>query len=150
MYKNQVYWTVTESNVLSNDTVGVQNYVYMAKNEAYAKLYRLWGYGANPESGEPRQLLSAYLTEHNGERIILLECKVFDYRRSAPSKHALFINYQFEDGSEAAPSYTELFDEGETYSVSSPVVSGYTADISVVEGTMSNEDITVTVTYTAA
>lgn len=84
MYNNQIYYTVTESNVLSNDTVGVQNYVYMTKTEAESKLYRLWGYGANPEAGEARQLLSAYMTEHSHDRIILLESKVFDYREPEP------------------------------------------------------------------
>jgi hypothetical protein len=84
MYKDTTYWTVTESNVLSNDTVGIQNYVYMNQSEAYSKLYRLWGYGANPEQGETRQLLSAYLTEHRGNQIILLEAKVFDYRQPEP------------------------------------------------------------------
>ena len=85
MYKDTPYWTVTESNVLSNDTIGIQNYVYMTKAEAESKLYRLWGYGANPEIGETRQLLSAYLTEHRSDRIIMLECKVFDYRQPEPA-----------------------------------------------------------------
>lgn len=85
MYKNVKYWTVTESNVLGNDTVGVQNYVYMTKAEAESKLYRLWGYGANPESSETRQLLSAYMTEHTGDHIAILECKVFDYRQPEPA-----------------------------------------------------------------
>ena len=84
MYKNTPYWTVTESNVLANDTVVMQNYVYINKNEAESKLYRLWGYGANPEAGETRQLLSAYMTEHRGDRIVLLEARVFDYRDPEP------------------------------------------------------------------
>jgi len=81
MTPNTVYWTVTESNVLASDNIGVQNYVYMTKTEAESKLFKLWGYAANPEAGETRQLLSAYMTEHRGDRIILLENKVFDRRK---------------------------------------------------------------------
>ena len=84
MYNTAKYWTVTESNVLANDTVGSATYVYNTRAEAESKLYRLWGYGANPESGETRQLLSAYMTEHSHDRITMLECRVFDYREPEP------------------------------------------------------------------
>lgn len=80
MTPNTIYWTVSESNISASDVINVANYTFTDKNAAYAKLYRLWGYDANPESGETRQLLSAYLTEHRHGQIILLEQKVFDYR----------------------------------------------------------------------
>ena len=113
VYKNVKYWTVTESNVLSNDTVGVQNYVYMTKAEAESKLYRLWGYGANPESGETRQLLSAYMTEHSGDHIIILESKVFDYRQPEPAPEPepdldTVLRQAVEDGKITAEQYGSI------------------------------------------
>ena len=86
MNRNEVFYTVTEANVMSNDTIGTQIYTYTgpnAKSEAQNKLYRLWAYGAKPDEGETRQYFSATLTEYSGNRAILLECKAFDYR-SAP------------------------------------------------------------------
>ena len=59
----------------------------------------------------------------------------------------LTVNYVYEDGSEAAPTYTEVLTQGTEYSIESPFVSMYDPDIAVVEGVMPNEDVTVTVTY---
>ena len=87
MYNTEKFYVVTEANVGANDTINMANYTFVGeenKGAAYSKLYRLWGYGANPEQGETRQLLSAYLTEHDHDRIILLEAKVFDYRQPEP------------------------------------------------------------------
>ena len=84
MYNNQKFWVVTEANVSASDVISMANYTFTDKAQAESKLYRLWGYGANPEQGETRQLLSAYLTEHRGKQIILLEAKVFDYRQPEP------------------------------------------------------------------
>ncbi|MBO6060672.1 MAG: MucBP domain-containing protein, partial [Clostridia bacterium] len=63
--------------------------------------------------------------------------------------HELTVNYVYAGGGAAAPSYTGTFEEGAAYSVESPVREGYTPDIAVVEGIMGEEDITVTVIYTA-
>ena len=84
MYNNQKFYVVTEANVSSSDVIQMATYTFLDKSQAESKLYRLWGYGANPEQGETRQLLSAYLTEHDHDRIILLEAKVFDYRQPEP------------------------------------------------------------------
>jgi|GEM_PF-3413096 len=65
-----------------------------------------------------------------------------------PTTYTLTVNYQYADGTEAAPAYVATLEEGAAYSVPSPVIEGYTADILVVEGTMEG-DVTVTVTYTA-
>ena len=88
MYNNEKFYLVTEANVLSNDSIGTQVYTYTgadAKAQAQAKLYRLWGYGANPDQGETRQLLSAAMMEYSGNKAILLESKVFDYRQPEPA-----------------------------------------------------------------
>jgi len=86
MYNTEKFYLVTETNVLSNNTIGTQVYAYVGENakaDAQNKLYRLWAYGAKPDEGETRQYFSATLTEYSGNRAILLECKAFDYR-SAP------------------------------------------------------------------
>ena len=63
------------------------------------------------------------------------------------NSHNLTINYVYEDGSQAANTYTDALDYNEDYRVTSPTITGYTADKTVVSGTMPDEDVTVTVTY---
>jgi|GEM_PF-1651281 len=63
--------------------------------------------------------------------------------------HTLTINYEFEDGTEAAPTYTAIMPEGFAYSIASPAIEGYIVDPAVVEGVMGENDVTVTVTYTS-
>ena len=62
-------------------------------------------------------------------------------------RHTLTINYQYEDGTKAANTFTRQYMEGRAYSVTSKKIAGYSADKRVVRGTMGTEDITVTVTY---
>ncbi len=62
--------------------------------------------------------------------------------------YTLTVNYQYEDGTEAAPVYTAELYEGEAYSVASPEIEGYMADVTEVAGVMGTEPVTVTVTYT--
>lgn len=59
----------------------------------------------------------------------------------------LTINYVYEDGSEAATSYNETLTVGKDYNVTSPTIDGYTADTTVVSGTMPAENVEVTVIY---
>jgi len=84
MYNNQIYYTITESNILENDTIATQNYTFMDKNKAAAKLYSLWAYAADLPEGATSQCMSVYMTEHRHDRNIMLESKVFDYRESEP------------------------------------------------------------------
>lgn len=61
----------------------------------------------------------------------------------------LVIDYVKADGSQAYPTYQAPVDSGEDYSVSSPILNGYTVDRAVVSGTMANENgAHYTVTYT--
>lgn len=62
--------------------------------------------------------------------------------------HRLTINYVYENGTTAAESKVLDLVSGESYSVSSPSVSGYLADKPVVNGTMPDHDLTETVVYT--
>jgi len=63
--------------------------------------------------------------------------------------YTLTINYEYEGGGQAAPSYVDAaMNVGDTYDVDSPVISDYTADQLNVSGTMPAADVTVTVVYT--
>ena len=64
------------------------------------------------------------------------------------NSYTLTINYVYRDGSKAAESHIETILYDKDYSVTSPKISGYTADKLVVSGTMPAENITVKVTYT--
>ena len=62
----------------------------------------------------------------------------------------LTIYYKYENGDEAATTYSGEVNYGENYSVESPEVTGCTPDTAVVEGKMEDIDgVEVTVTYTA-
>ncbi len=65
-----------------------------------------------------------------------------------PETFEIRINYVYEDGTEAAESYSALLSAGDSYSVSSPVTEGYEADNAVVSGTVSGA-AEITVTYSA-
>ncbi len=61
--------------------------------------------------------------------------------------YTLTINYVYEDGTVVAPTYTKTLHIGDGYSVSSPVVEGYTATPAVISGTMPGRNMTYTVIY---
>ena len=63
------------------------------------------------------------------------------------NSYALTINYKYSNGTQAAPAHTENVNYNVTYSVTSPVLTGYTADQAVVSGTMGTEPVTVNVVY---
>ena len=63
------------------------------------------------------------------------------------NSYALTINYQYADGTQAAPTHTDSINYNAPYSVASPEITGYTPDIDTVAGTMGIEDVTVNVTY---
>ena len=61
----------------------------------------------------------------------------------------LTINCKYADGTEAKPTHTESLTYGSSYSVTSPLITGYTADKLTVSGSMPDSDVTVDVTFTA-
>lgn len=67
-----------------------------------------------------------------------------------PSSYTLTINYQYSNGTPATDPVTHSLAPGTEYSIPSPEVAGYTPDIPIVTGTMPEEDLAVTVTYTKA
>lgn len=64
----------------------------------------------------------------------------------APS-HTLIIEYTGTDS--VINPYTTSIMEGDSYSINSPTVEGYTPDQVIVTGTMGTNDIVITVTYIA-
>ena len=71
------------------------------------------------------------------------------YTANPVDTYTLRIHYVYADNTTAAADYTATLAAGESYSVASPVIAGYTPDQATVSGTMPAEDVTVTVTYTA-
>ncbi len=65
------------------------------------------------------------------------------------NSYSLTIYYVYEGGATAAETYKQAVDYGTQYNVPSPEIEGYTADITMVTGTMGTEPVEVTVTYTA-
>ncbi|MCQ2104818.1 MAG: InlB B-repeat-containing protein, partial [Fibrobacter sp.] len=68
---------------------------------------------------------------------------------SAINTHILTITYNVPEGATAPAKVVKTFEVGEVYSIPSPSMVGYTADPSAVSGTMDNENVDVTVNYTA-
>lgn len=59
----------------------------------------------------------------------------------------LTIHYVYAEGGKASDDHTESVTFNDTYNVTSPTINGYTADTTVVSGTMPAENVEVTVTY---
>ncbi len=64
------------------------------------------------------------------------------------NEHTLTIDYVDQAGKPVAPQHTATLRYEATYDVSSPAVAGYTPDKQKVSGTMPDQDVKVTVTYT--
>ncbi|MBR4742608.1 MAG: InlB B-repeat-containing protein, partial [Oscillospiraceae bacterium] len=71
------------------------------------------------------------------------------YAKFTVNKYGLTIHYKYADGTSAADDYTAEVEYNGAYSVTSPAITGYTADKATVSGTMGTEAVEVTVTYTA-
>ncbi|MCQ2520377.1 MAG: InlB B-repeat-containing protein [Lachnospiraceae bacterium] len=64
------------------------------------------------------------------------------------TKKNVTVNYKYEDGSKAAESVSGKYFTGEEYSFTSPSIEGYLPDLAAPKGTMADENVTITVTYT--
>ena len=70
------------------------------------------------------------------------------YVTYSPNSYQLTINYIYAaNGSQAAQSHFSTVVYGSTYSVTSPVLEGYTVSKDVVSGTMPSADVTETIEY---
>ena len=68
---------------------------------------------------------------------------------SPKQSYTLTVNYIYENGNEAQRPHVEQVEEGTPYTVTSPLIVGYTSDQTVVNGTMPNHDVNVNVKYKA-
>jgi uncharacterized repeat protein (TIGR01451 family) len=65
-------------------------------------------------------------------------------------KYDLTIRYVYQDGKTAAPTYHQAnMPYGKTYDIASPVIKGYTPSLANVSGMITDQDILITVIYTA-
>ena len=62
-------------------------------------------------------------------------------------RYRLRIYYRYTNGQEAAATFEQMLDAGETYDVVSPEIEGYTASLLRVQGTMPNHDVEYLVLY---
>ncbi len=65
------------------------------------------------------------------------------------TSYNLIIHYIYEDGSMALSDYTTSVTIGDSFSRTSPSITGYTPDIEIVSGTMPSHDTEYTVVYIA-
>lgn len=63
-----------------------------------------------------------------------------------PKEYTVTVNYVFEDGTKAADSVSEKIKYRQDYSIESPIINGYVADLTAVSGRVDG-DVTHTVTY---
>ena len=61
--------------------------------------------------------------------------------------YSLTIEYIYEDGSEASPTFFEVEREGDTYHVDSPKIDGYNPSVKVIEGINPGGDLRYKVIY---
>ncbi len=71
------------------------------------------------------------------------------FEESATEEVTITVDYlESVGGEKVAPSQTRVVRRGDSYSITSPELDGYTVDLSVVEGIATAENKTYTVTYT--
>ena len=63
------------------------------------------------------------------------------------TSYNLTINYVYENGETASKTYTNTLNYLASYNVTSPEITGYKTETTVVEGEMPAHDVTVTVVY---
>lgn len=62
--------------------------------------------------------------------------------------YTLTINYVYDDnGSTAYQQFTGTFNSGDTYSVKSPTIDGYSPSVATVEGKIADKNLEITVRY---
>ncbi len=87
----------------------------------------------------------SYYTSINGTAGVTYDSDIVYYE--TPTEYTVSIKYLYEDGTEAAPTYSETLPIGGTYEVTSPEIDEYTPDITKVSGTIKDSDIEYIVYY---
>lgn len=92
--------------------------------------------------------LISYYTTLNGEAGVTYDYATVDYQAPVVNtEHNITIKYLYEDDTPAAEEYHATLKPGEPFTVDSPKIEDYIADISIVEGTMGEEDLVYIVRY---
>ena len=69
------------------------------------------------------------------------------FKLRSTNTHTLTVRYLDRDGQSLWESYVGVYEEGETYSLLSPTINGYTPDATLTQGVVGDANIVVTVTY---
>ena len=75
------------------------------------------------------------------------EDKPGENEEDVKTSYNLTINYVYENGETASETYTDTLNYLASYNVTSPEITGYKTETTVVEGKMPAHDVTVTVVY---
>lgn len=115
-------------------------------------------YAATLNPGDPYNVTSPSITDHTPDQLIVKgempkESTTITvvYKPSpveTPDPLKVTIRYIYEEnGEEAAPTYRSEFAPNTDFSVTSPVIPGYTADQTVVSDTVKDHNLNFTVRY---
>ena len=115
-----------------------------------------YSFNSSPALGRGRIFFNNYAFPENtrgdypyfGDMSELQVIDDLDKEPEPPTERTLTIQYQYEDGSQAAEPAIKTYEAGAAYQVVSPVLNGYTADKPTVSGVMPDRDLTITVVYT--
>ena len=158
----EIVYDVTEDAVVGYDTVyGENNYDITNELQSYTLSIRYWYEAVDGEAAAPTVNRTCYYGESynvvspviegfsvNAERVsgVVTGNVVYDvvYTRNS---YTLTVNYVFQNGATAAPSYNRTLFFGDFYMHDSPVLSGYTASQRVILGTMPGRNLVYTVIY---
>ena len=121
---DRIYWAHADNNSRSNNGL----YIIDVNNG-----YELTHLGAIGDNGSDIEVTALYVVE--------------DYVAPAET-HTLTINYVDTAGTVLEAPYVGEYEEGETYSVASPSIREYETEMTLVEGVMGTEDVTINVVYT--
>lgn len=103
------------------------------------------------QEGSDYEVLPAYIPGYEPQDSVIFGTISSDttvtFVYTENEQHTLTIRYLYEDGTQAAESYTAQLRKGESYQEASPAIAGYTPDTANVSGTMDAEDISADVTY---
>ena len=165
-YENgaKVNYTITEDPVPGYETTvtGYDVYNTHASEEPdprqYTLIVRYWADGrkvfpdfkATHRYGDPYNVVSPALAGYTVDKpavsgVIYRDTEWDVYY--TPGNVKLTVYYQYLDGTTAADTHYETLHAGDAYSVPSPVIPGYTANILLVSGVMPGHDMEYVVIY---
>lgn len=107
-------------------------------------------YGETSEYSGNMSSTVSYYTTLNGSAGVTYDYDTVAYTgKTEPviTEQKVTVKYLYEDGTEAAPEYSETHKTGDNFEISSPEIENYTPDFEKITGTVANEDLTYVVHY---